>query len=136
MKRRFPESDLHKAVAKYLDLVLMPDTWWTSIAHGNRGKPVRGALWKAAGAKKGVPDILIIHGNSACFIELKAPGIGRLSPEQVACHEALVLAGARVTVARSIDDVQDALARWRIPTRHKCRTEKGFTEPMREVEVA
>lgn len=114
--RSYPESELHKAVAKYLDLILCKGTWWTSIAHGNRGKPVRGALWKAQGAKKGVPDILILHNGWCFWIELKAEG-GRLSPEQATCHEAIVLSGGKVTVCRSVDDVAESLAEWGIKTR-------------------
>ena len=136
MKRTYPESELHKSVKKYLDLILTPDSWWTSIGHGNRGKSVRGALWKAQGAKKGVPDILIQFAGRAHWIELKSP-VGTLSPEQNDCHQAIVKAGGCVTVARSIDHVSDALARWQIPTRER----RGSQLPVRvlpsdEVEAA
>jgi hypothetical protein len=124
VRRAYPESELHKTVAKYLDLILYPSTWWTSIGHGNRGKPVRGALWKAQGAKKGVPDILIVYNGWVYFIELKSES-GKLSPEQVKCHETITAAHGRVAVCRSIDDVAESLAEWGIRTRDGAVTKRA-----------
>jgi hypothetical protein len=112
----YPESELHKAVAKYLSLVLCKGTWWTSIAHGETADFKRGARMKARGAKAGVPDILIVDNGSCFWIELKAAG-GTISSKQAQCHAELLTAGARVAICRSVDGVADILALWGIRTR-------------------
>jgi hypothetical protein len=114
--RHYPENELHKTVAKYLDLVLKPTSWWTSIAHGEGGGFHRGQRWKAKGAKKGVPDIFILDNGFAHFIELKAEG-GRVSPEQIQCQGAIRIAHGKCAVCRSVDDVAETLAEWGIRTR-------------------
>jgi len=108
------EEALHRAVAHYLSLALLPPAWFTTIGHGGGGK-VRGGKLKSMGLKAGTPDILIIH-NRAFWIELKTTK-GRMSPEQRDVHEALVRAGACVAVCRSIPDVWRVLQLWEIPTR-------------------
>lgn len=130
-----PEQELHKTVKKYLDLILTPHSWWTTIDHAAKGR-FQGQMRKARGVKKGIPDILILFAGRTYWIELKAPD-GKLSPEQKACHEAIVSAGGGVTVARSVDHVSDALARWQVPTRER----RGAQMPFRvlgsdEVEAA
>lgn len=115
MTRSYPESELHKAVKKYLDLILTPDSFWTSIDHAAKGR-FQGQMRKARGVKKGIPDILIQFAGRVHWIELKSPD-GTLSKDQKDCHEAIVRAGGCVTVARSLEHVCDALARWQIPSR-------------------
>lgn len=112
----YPESELHKAVAKYLNLVLCKGTWWTSIAHGETADFKRGARMKARGAKAGVPDILIVDNGWCYWIELKSEG-GRISPKQSACHADIVQSAARIAVCRSVDDVAETLAEFGIRTR-------------------
>jgi hypothetical protein len=111
-----PEAALHKTVKRYLDLVLPKSAWWSSIAHGEGGGKIRGAQWKSRGAKAGVPDILIVFGGTAHWVELKSAK-GQLSPAQKECAEHLLHAGCQYKLARSIDDVRVALAAWQIPTR-------------------
>jgi hypothetical protein len=135
MSRNYPESELHKTVKKYLDLILTPDSWWTSIDHAAKGK-FRGQMRRARGVKKGIPDILILFAGRCHWIELKSPD-GKLSPEQKDCHEAIVSAGGAVTVARSVDHVSDALARWQVPTRERKAARLPFRVlPQDEVEAA
>jgi hypothetical protein len=124
MGRAYPETQLHKSVAAYLNLVLSPATWWTSIDHSFRGK-VRGGMWKSQGVKKGIPDIILLHNGWFHGIELKAEG-GRVSPEQAECHKAIRTAHGKVAVCRSIDDVAESLAEWGIPSRDKIPTEKQW----------
>ena len=71
---------------------------------------MRGAILKSIGYSAGTPDILVIDGGRAVWLELKAPK-GRVSDAQRACHEALHLAGAIVHVVRSLDEAIAAL-RW------------------------
>ncbi len=112
MKRRTPEYSLQLAVASYLNFVLPDNCWWTFIPGGTVGGGAtaarRGAQIKRMGYAKGSPDIIIIKKECVLFLELKSP-TGHLSPAQIATHEKLHRAAARVEVCRSIDDVKTEL---------------------------
>lgn len=112
---KLSEADIHKQVARWLDVALTPASWWTTIPLGGGGV-IRGAHLKRSGAKKGSPDILIIHDGRALFIELKAAK-GRVSDEQGECHQAIWSAGAVVVICRSVDDVRRALLAFGAPVR-------------------
>ncbi len=102
------EADLHKLVADYLDLALVPPTWWTTFPADGASR--RGLI----GLKLGVPDILIIHEGRAYWIELKVPG-GALSAAQKRTFTALFAAGCEALTRRSLDEVIDLLRLWGIP---------------------
>lgn len=108
-----PEQDFQMQVARYLDLALPGDAFWTAFPAGGGGK-IRGAILKGMGLKAGVPDILIVHEGRALFLELKA-GRGRISPAQAKTHGDLWEAGSPVAVCRSLSEVQMVLLRWAIP---------------------
>ena len=111
MKR--PEQALQRAVARYLELALPREAWFTAFPAGGGGK-VRGAILKGMGLKPGVPDLLILHHGELYGIELKASG-GRLSPEQGECHRSMARAGCQgIAVCKSVDDVAVVLREWRI----------------------
>ncbi len=114
--RRF-EYELHHQVAEYLGLVLLQPAWFTTFPAGSGGK-ARGGKLKACGLKPGVPDILLIYGGRAFWIELKSK-MGRVSDEQRKCAAALADAGCSPLprVARSIEDVNTALDCFHIPYR-------------------
>ena len=113
--RSYPEQALQVAVADYLRLVLPPTVFWSAVGHGGGGR-VRGAILKAMGLRAGVPDLFLIHGGRAYFIELKTP-TGRISTAQMVAHDAIERAGATVAICRSVDAVADQLRRWVIKTR-------------------
>lgn len=103
------ESALHRAVAEYLDVVVKPPLFWTTIAHGGGGR-VRGAQLKAMGLKKGWPDLLIIGpGPNVLGIELKAEK-GRQSPEQREVETAFKNCAAWYVLCRSVQEVDRAVA--------------------------
>ena len=104
------EAALHKAVAKYLAYALPKDAVFTTIGHGGGGK-VRGAQLKARGLLPGFPDILILWQGDAFCIELKSAK-GRLSKEQEAVHDRLMVAGCFVETCRSIEEVDLQLFLW------------------------
>lgn len=110
-----PEQILHQAVAKYLDLALPADSWWTTIPLGGGGQ-VRGAFLKSMGAKKGTPDILVVYRGKAHWIELKAPR-GRSSVAQVETMNALINADCHYSIAYSLFEVAGLLLMWKIPSR-------------------
>ena len=102
-----PEQALQQAVARYLDVALPDDAWWTAIPAGGGGR-LRGAILKGMGYKAGTPDILIVWQGRAYWIELKAPK-GAVSKAQVATFERLRYAGATVDVCRSVHEVADMI---------------------------
>lgn len=112
------EAALHRSVARYLSLALVPPAWFTTFPAGGGGK-VRGAKLKAAGLRAGMPDLLVFAPSGKLVgLELKTP-IGRLSAEQVATHVAFRACGFSAFVCRSLEDVQAALDLARIPHRAK-----------------
>ena len=112
-KRRPPitpvsEEILHRHVAQFLDVVIKPPWFWTTIGHGGGGL-VRGAKLKAMGVKRGWPDILIIGpGPNVLGIELKTAH-GKMSPEQRAMELAFVGCQSWYVLCRSVEEVQRAI---------------------------
>lgn len=125
------EDELHAAVARALDTLLLPPAMWTTFPAGNVPLPPQyAAKLSRVGLKRGWPDILVqyrvMHG-----IELKRPG-GVLSKTRVGrtrrgamrvlvgqedvfpCLEA---AGMQIAVCRSVDAVLAQLAAWGVPLR-------------------
>ncbi len=79
------------------------------------GTPVQRAkrwnILKAEGAMLGMPDLIICIPSGAyhaLFIEMKTSK-GKLSENQVICHQLLESAGYRVKVCRSLDDFIQAI---------------------------
>ncbi len=110
-----PEEALHRAVADYLNIALPANSAWTTMPAGGGGR-VRGARLKAMGYCKGWPDIEIVWGGFAHFIELKVPG-KYPGADQKKCHANLRIAGAVVAVCRRIEEVEGTLRGWGIPLR-------------------
>ena len=108
MRRRRPEQALHRACAQYLDVALPGDACWFHPANGGARSPVEAAIFKGLGVKAGVPDLVIVYRGRFIAIELKSEG-GRLTPAQKAMHERLRLAGAIVTTAKSLEEVEGFL---------------------------
>jgi hypothetical protein len=111
------EAQFHNTAASFLNAVLDPHVFWTTVGHGGFPlHPKTASRLKRAGVKAGVPDVLIVSKGHAYFLELKTPK-GTLSTAQKACHADLVIAGTAAKVCRSLDDIQAALAEWQIPLR-------------------
>ena len=108
MRRRRPEQALHRACAQFLDIALPSDSVWFHPPNGGARSPVEAAIFKGLGVKPGVPDLVIVHRGRFIAIELKSED-GRLTPAQKAMHERLRLAGAVVTTAKSLEELQDFL---------------------------
>lgn len=104
------ETAIHRAVVQLLTLTCAPDVVWMHIPNGEaRNRAVAGKL-KGLGVQAGVPDLLLLRGGRARFVELKRPG-GRLSPVQREMRAALVGAGASVEVVTSVDEMAAWLKR-------------------------
>ena len=73
-----PETSLHEAVARALDLLLLAPAVWTTFPAGSVPLPPEfSAKLYRMGLKRGWPDVLVIH-RIVYGIELKIMG-GRLS---------------------------------------------------------
>lgn len=106
--RQHPEDDLQRAVFNYLGFRSDLLAWhpW----NGGRRNPREAARMAGLGVVPGVPDVTIIgQGGQATLVELKAPR-GRLSPAQVAFRDECRRLGIPWHLARSLDDLEDALA--------------------------
>ena len=114
-RRGAPEHKLHVSVAKFLNVALPLDAWWTTIPTAGSSL-TQGAKIKARGYKAGTPDLVIIYRGKARWLELKAAK-GVVAPEQRLCHAALHEAGSPVGIARDLNDVQFWLEQWGIPLR-------------------
>lgn len=125
------EQDLHEAVAKALDLLLLAPACWTTFPAGSVPLPPQfAAKLSRLGLKRGWPDVLVLHGY-LFGIELKRAdgvlsrtrlvrtrsGALRQLEGQVDVFPRLVAAGMQIAVCRSIPDVLAALTGWGVPTR-------------------
>ena len=118
MKRA--EHALQIAVAHMLRVVLDPNgTWWTAIDHGvGKLGVVEAVNRKNRGVKPGLPDFIILlkrtHPYGAIGIELKsAKGVVSEAQRDVAADWRDL--DHSYELARSLEDVQDILVRYRVP---------------------
>lgn len=123
-KHSQPEQTMQIALVRDLRAVLAPGVFLTHIPSGfiaGRSGPLRGAFLKAMGLIPGCPDLMILHGGAAWFLELKSAK-GKLSTAQAECHIALRRAGCHVETIRNLDEALECLSIWNIPTRIKPST--------------
>lgn len=133
---KLTEAQLHKAVAGFLDAALpMGRCVWTTFPAGGGGK-VRGAKLKAAGLRKGWPDVQIVWRvpdsmlRDRCYfigIELKTE-TGIVDADQQRCHAAIRKAGGYVFVCRSLDEVEGCLQGFGIPLRATLNAGHGWSK--------
>ncbi len=122
-RRQNPEQILHKAVADYLRVALVPPAWFTTFPAGGGGK-ARGGQLKAMGLMPGMPDLLVFWPGAfasqrfTCMlgIELKAAR-GTTSPAQRAMSGTFQQVHSAIAFCKSIDHVASALAFWSVPHR-------------------
>lgn len=108
-KRNSPERDLHIEVVKFFAKSLPPQSYWFPIPNGSHRNPKVAKEMKEAGeVRAGVPDLCIVYRGRPIFIELKAKG-KKPTATQNAAHEALILSGAIVFVARSVVEIKGQL---------------------------
>lgn len=114
-KRSAPEHKLHVSVARFLNIALPLDAWWTTIPTAGSSLS-QGAKIKARGYKAGTPDLVICWQGRAYWLELKAPK-GTVDPVQRDCHGLINRAGCKTGIARDLNDVQYWLEQWAFPLR-------------------
>ena len=108
------EQAIHESLCQWLTLALPREAFFFHPANGEYRNVITGARLKRMGLKAGVPDLVVLYGGKAVFLEIKAPK-KYLSPEQREVHAALKLAGCDVFVIHSLMEAQMALELCGIP---------------------
>src|SRR4051812_46260311 len=98
MRHNRLEQMFHRQVADFLRVGLGGSAWFTCFPAGGGGK-LRGAILASLGLKPGLPDLLVVDGGRALWIELKTAK-GSVSPVQKQCHSELLRARSSVAVCR------------------------------------
>lgn len=119
-KNANPEHKLQVQVRQYLMTALPPSIEWTANAAGVRVSIHAAKKMKAAGVRRGWPDLQFLFPDGVTrFVELKTP-TGSLSPEQRDFRDRCLRIRPPVDIwalARSVEDVAAALAGWGVELR-------------------
>lgn len=94
------EAQIQRAICDYLSLSGVVHCVTDRSRHWDK----KGRVRASRVSMPGFPDIVAVVAGRFVGLEVKARK-GRLSPDQIACHETLRDAGAVVAVVRSISDV-------------------------------
>lgn len=120
------EHPLQAQIAKLLTIEIAPagkvskhGVVWFSIDHANYAGEVPGVRI-GRGIIAGIPDTFVLYRGRVFFIEIKTP-TGEFSTEQESVAAAISVAGGRVGVARSAEEVLACIDEWEIP-RHRRTT--------------
>lgn len=121
-----PEHSLQKQVCDTLRLEIAPagklsrdGVTWYAVDHANYAGEVPG-IRVGRGIVAGVPDLFVLWGGHGHFIELKTEA-GALSDAQQAVATALLLAGGKVGVASTVEQVLLLLDAWQVPRARRVR---------------
>lgn len=124
-----PEAAFQRQVVALLRAYLPDEVWWTASLSGVSLSAAAAGRAKAAGMRKGAPDLsFVLPDGATVYVELKAPS-GTLTPEQKALGETL---GDAFVVCRSWPEVKAAMERWMAPhglrflTDAECVRERRF----------
>lgn len=126
------EDEIHAAVARALDRLLVePAQWSTFPAGGYELSKAAAARLFRLGLKPSWPDVLIVHQgifgielkdhdgrlSTTRIVHSKRTGRPRIVLGQREMHEKLRAAGMQVATCRSVDAVLRQCREWRIPLR-------------------
>lgn len=139
-----PEDRLQVRCAMFATSHVLPPTFWTAVEHGRKHSGTatqRAAEWqrlKRKGVRTGLPDLLFITHGFVLAAELK---VGSSQSETQKATEAAFLAlGHGYVIARSVEQLGEALARhgiplahgWRIAAQHHDAALDGEPKPARK----
>lgn len=116
------EATIHRSVVKLLRTVLLPSVVWFHIPNGELRDPVVAGKLKGMGVVAGLPDLCLMWTDKDTeqpvtgWIELKSEK-GRLSDKQADMIGRIASLHHHFSVARSVQDVADLIARWDVPRR-------------------
>jgi hypothetical protein len=85
--------------------------WWHTPSGGRRHK-IEAVHLQRMGARRGLPDLLLLHESRLHALELKNGTRGHVSSAQSEMLTALVKAGCRTAVARTLDEALEVLTEW------------------------
>jgi hypothetical protein len=130
------EEDLQAAVCKALAMLLKPPAMWWAMPIGHvQLSPAQAARLSRIGLKRGLPDLMLLHGGRLFGIELKRERGGRLSQTrtvrtrsgalrelvgQADVFPRLEAAGMTIAVCSSVADVLAECRAWGLPLRGHC----------------
>lgn len=107
------EDQLQKQVMHYLDLTLPkpPKAFAFHCPNGGQRNAIVAAKLKAMGVKRGVSDVLILHGGKLHAIELKV-GTNGTTDDQEAFLDIVAENGGNTATCRSLDEVIGTVKAW------------------------
>jgi hypothetical protein len=85
--------------------------WWCHIPNGGFRRPAEAAILAGLGARRGAPDLILIHEGNVYALEIKTPN-GYATADQLACMLHLEGAGARSRIAYGLDQAIATLEQW------------------------
>jgi hypothetical protein len=106
------ELEVHRAIVEHLVWRKAEGCFAFHIPNGGYRTKAEAGIFKSLGVVSGVPDVMLLHEARLHGLELKKEGTGRLSPAQLAVHEALRKAGCEVATAYGVDAALDQLRQW------------------------
>lgn len=110
-RRASPEASIQVAVIRILRSRAKPNVFAFAIPNGGKRSITEASRMKAQGVTAGVPDLCIVMGGRAHFLELKALK-GRVSPDQKTVMRKLEEAGAICAVSNSVELACEILHDW------------------------
>lgn len=110
------EDALQIRCKKWLTEALPLEVVWSGIEHAQQMTVRQGAIRKAKGVKRGLPDMLFWWGGKSVAVELKTPE-GRQSEDQRDFMVRFRAAGGIYAVCRSEQDVELVLRAAEFPVR-------------------
>lgn len=121
------EEKIHKSICAYLRVTL-PHGWLViHVPNGGSRNIVEAAKLKAMGTTAGVPDLMILGPKGFTgWLEVKAPK-GRLSQSQRHFIDSLQDMQHPVAVVHSIDEAQQAIKSWGLPSKDAAMNDNADT---------
>lgn len=108
------EDSLQIRCKKWLATALPHEVVWSGIEHAQQLSLRQGAIRKAKGVRRGLPDFLFWHAGRSIAVELKTP-TGVQSESQKEFMERFRAAGGIYAVCRSEQEVERALRDANVP---------------------
>lgn len=109
------EDGIQRSIIDYLEAVLA-DVFVFAIPNASIRFPGARAGNAIPGLRKGMPDVGVLWNHGIYFLEVKTE-TGKLSIDQINCHEELTLKGFPVATVSGIDAVREVLRQWGVVTR-------------------
>lgn len=118
IKKATPEYVVHKAIAEYLELVLMPPAFFHTTENSNHQGGTSGMIKqmrdRARGVKAGFPDLLIFYAGGVLAVEVKRFG-KNATPTQIEMHERLFTNKIPTEVVHDVNEMNLALVKHGVP---------------------